>query len=104
MAALPSRLDDIPPQAVLAALPWRPADPGGTWSLGQWHGLRALDGQPLTASVVGTEPTVRVALFNEDGKSVLSVMGEVGKAALKPREEMEVTLPPQAQVGDIVCH
>ena len=97
IAALPAALADIPPQAVLAALPWRPAGPDGSWSARQWEGLRALDGQPLTASVVGTEPTVSVALFNSDGKSVLSVM-DGGRA--EQRQETGQTLPQLVQVRD----
>ena len=97
VAPLPAGLEQVPPQAVLAALPWRPAGAGGDWSGAQWEGLRALDGVALTASVVGTEPTVSVALFNLDGKSVLSVMGGGARTAADGEEEWIV--PPLAEAS-----
>ena len=105
VAPLPSGLDAAPPQAVLAALPWRPAGADGAWSDAQWVGLRALDGVPLTASLVGTEPAVSVALFNADGKSMLSVMGDgarTGQPAVQADgEDGDMTLPPQPEVGAV---
>ncbi|KAF0288972.1 Tudor domain-containing protein 1 [Amphibalanus amphitrite] len=98
---LPASLQDVPPQAVLAVLPWRPAGPGGDWSDAQWEGLAALNGQPLTASVTGTEPSVRVALFNADGKSVLSVMADSVRTAGGPETQtqtQEWTVPPQVEL------